>query len=256
MLKQKRKNSSMDSNAVLIAIPVFNELQYIEDILQAVREYSENILIVDDGSTDGSSEVLKNHTGINLITHRRNIGYGRSLIDTFRFAYDKNFDWIITLDCDHQHEPAYIPNFYRRIAVDDTDIISGSRYLKKIYSGVLPPPPERIAINRRITKILNDNLALGLTDAFCGFKAYRTSKIVELELSEDGYGLPLQLWIQAAIKRLRITEIPVPLIYHDPKRKFCGPLEDPLRRLEYYLKIIERELGYNVSRNLAETLNT
>lgn len=246
----------MDSQAVLVAIPVFNELQYIDDILRAIHKYSENVLIVDDGSTDGSSEVLKKYTYIHLITHRKNIGYGRSLIDAFRFAFHNNFDWIITLDCDHQHEPAYIPHFYRQIAGDDADIISGSRYLMKIYSDVLPPPPERIAINKSITKILNDSLNLRLTDAFCGFKAYRTSKIVKMELSEDGYGLPLQLWIQAARLKFRISEIPVPLIYHDPKRKFSGPLEDPQRRLNYYMKIIERELRYNVGRELKETIHT
>ncbi len=247
-------NNGWNTAAILIAIPVFNELKYLDNVLSAVRRYSDNILVVDDGSTDGSSDVLKKYTYLKTISHRNNVGYGQSLIDAFRFAYDRKFDWIITVDCDHQHEPSYIPKFYSEIAKDDADIISGSRYLLKINSGILPPPPERVAVNKIVTKILNENLDIRLTDAFCGFKAYRTKAISRLKLSAKGYGLPLQLWIQAGRAGLKIREIPVPLIYHDPKRNFCGPLEDPQRRLNYYLEIIERELGYNVDRKITETL--
>lgn len=254
MQKPAMLNSCFHTASILIALPVFNELKYLKDVLCAVRKYSNNILVVDDGSTDGSSEVLKAQTYLNLISHRRNAGYGQSLIEAFDFACSHSFEWVVTIDCDYQHEPSYIPYFYHEIEKDDVDIISGSRYLCKINSGILPPPVERVAINRKITGILNDNLNLKLTDAFCGFKAYRISAVDKLKLSEKGYGLPLQLWVQASRMGLRIREIPVPLIYHDPKRRFCGPLEDPQRRLSYYLEVIDRELGYNVGRNIGETL--
>ena len=248
--KSKETNSCP---AILVAIPVFNELKYLDDVLSAVRRYSDNILVIDDGSADGSSDLLKKYTYLEVISHQKNLGYGQSLIDAFDFAAIHEFDWIITIDCDHQHEPAYIPNFYREISRDDADIISGSRYLLKVNSGILPPPPERVAVNKIITKILNENLGISLTDAFCGFKAYRMGAISRLKLTVRGYGLPLQLWIQAGRANLKIREIPVPLIYHDPKRNFCGPLEDPQRRLNYYLEIIDRELGYNVSRKIKVT---
>jgi glycosyltransferase involved in cell wall biosynthesis len=249
-------DKSFDAAAVLVALPVFNELEYLDDVLCAVHKYSDNILVVDDGSTDGGYELLKAHSYIKLVSHQKNIGYGRSLIEAFEFARQKSFEWVITVDCDFQHEPSYIPHFYREIEKDDIDIISGSRYLCEMDSGMLPPPAERIAINKKITGLLNDNLGLRLTDAFCGFKAYRTSAISRLNLSEQGYGLPLQLWIQASRAGLRIREIPVPLIYHDPKRKFCGPLEDPKRRLDYYLEVIEKELEYDADRNIKGTLRS
>ena len=235
----------------LIAIPIYDEVRYVDDVLNAVRKYSDNLLIVDDGSNDGTAAVLKRHAGVHIISHEKNQGYGQSLIEAFGFARRHRFDWVITLDCDHQHEPSYIPHFQREMEKNDADIISGSRYLRPITPGAPPPPPERVAINRRITRILNDNLGASLTDAFCGFKAYRLDSVLKLELSEKGYALPLQLWIEAVRKGLKIREIPVPLIYHDPKRKFCGALEDPARRFRYYITIIERELGYNVCRNLA-----
>ena len=250
--KQSLRSNDFDSADVLIALPVFNELEYIDDVLRAVCEYANNILVVDDGSTDGSSELLNRHEYLHLISHKRNFGYGQCLIEAFDFANNHDFKWIITIDCDYQHEPSYIPHFYCEIEKDNADIISGSRYLRKMDSGFLPPPAERIAINRKITLFLNENLELNLTDAFCGFKAYRTSAISKLELTEKGYRMPLQLWIRACRAGLRIHEIPVPLVYHDPNRKFCGPLENPENRMNYYLEIIGRELGYNVSRNIED----
>ena len=248
--KPKRSNSGRNTAAVLIVIPIFNEFKYVDDVLRVVHKYSDNnILVVNDGSTDGTSNILKKHTYIEVISHKVNAGYGQSLIDAFNFAYKNNFNWVITIDCDHQHEPSYIPRFYFEIKKDNADIISGSRYLRRINLGSVSPPADRVAINRKITNILNQNLGIRLTDAFCGFKAYRTRAVSRLKLTERGYGLPLQLWIQASQAGLKVREIPVPLIYHDPKRNFAGILEEPQRRLAYYMEIIERELGDSIGQD-------
>jgi len=254
-VKEKPKTSSncRNSATVLVALPVFNEFKYVDDVLCEVHKYSDNILVVDDGSTDKTSDVLKRHTYLQVITHDANKGYGQSLIDAFNFACQHNFNWLITIDCDYQHEPSYIPHFYRAIEKNDADIISGSRYLRRVNPGLALPPAERVEINRKITNILNRNLGLRLTDSFCGFKAYRTSAVLKLKLSERGYGLPLQLWIQAGRAGLKIREIPVPLIYHDARRNFCGILEDPQKRFDYYIEIIEKELGYNAGQNITKS---
>jgi dolichol-phosphate mannosyltransferase len=237
--------------SVLLAIAVFNEFKYVGDVLDAVREYSDNILVVDDGSTDGTSDVVTRHGYVHLIRHPMNMGYGQSLIDAFGFAHRSKFDWVITMDCDHQHEPSCIPRFHSEIEKDDADIISGSRYLSTAKSGPLEPPADRVAINKKITGVLNRVLTFRLTDAFCGFKAYRVRAVSRLELTETGYGFPLQLWIKANEARLAVREIPVPLIYRDPKRTFSGNLKDPRIRIRYYAETIERELGYDVGKDIA-----
>ena len=245
----EKSNSRYSKATVLTAIPVYNEFQYVNEVLSSVKQYTDNILVVDDGSTDGTTRLLERHTTVSIISHKVNAGYGKSLIDAFEFALRNDFDWVITIDCDHQHEPSYIPRFYSEIENGDADIISGSRYLQQTNTDLSVVPAERIAINKKITHLLNQSLGLKLTDAFCGFKAYRTGAVLKLELSEDGYGLPLQLWIQAGRMGLRIREIPVPLIYYDPKRNFGSVLEDPIVRLAYYMEILERELGHNVDKN-------
>lgn len=226
---------------ILIAVPVFNEQQYVEDVLARIRRLADDVLVVDDGSTDATPDILTATPGITVIRHAVNRGYGRSLIDAFEHAANRGYDWIITIDCDDQHEPARIPAFIERAAQDDVDIISGSRYLVDL-PGNTAPPGDRRRINRRVTDLLNQTLDLNLTDAFCGFKAYRVAAMRRLCLTIPGYAFPMQFWVQAARLGLRICELPVRLIYNDPTRHFGGLLDDPHARMQHYLDVFHTEL--------------
>jgi dolichol-phosphate mannosyltransferase len=86
-------------------------------------------------------------------------------------------------------------------------------------------------------------LNIKLTDAFCGFKAYRTASLDKLTPSENGYAMPLELWVQAAQANLNIIELPVPLIYLDEARSFGGVLDDAATRLEYYHLVLDRSIA-------------
>src|SRR4029077_1025094 len=88
------------------------------------------------------------------------------------------------------------------------------------------------------TAELNRRFGLHLTDAFCGFKAYRRGALEQLHATETGWGMPLQLWVQAARLGLRIQEVAVPRLYLDPNRAFGGMLDDAEERLAYYRKVI------------------
>ncbi|MGV3486369.1 MAG: glycosyltransferase family 2 protein [Planctomycetaceae bacterium] len=224
----------------LAALPVFNEVQYVDEILDQVVQYSQDILVVDDGSDDGTSEVLSRRADIKVLRHEKNQGYGAALRTAFDFAAAEGFDGVVTLDCDGQHQPKRIPRFIE--AARHADIVSGSRYLKH-YEGDDMPPPERMFINRRITAELNRRLGLSLTDAFCGFKAYRTSAFQQLRITDNGYAMPLQLWVQAAAAGLRIIEIPVPLIYLDLNRSFGGSLDHAETRLAYYNRVLDEAIA-------------
>lgn len=223
----------------LVAIPVYNEARYVPRVLERVRAYASDVLVIDDGSTDETPTLLA-RSGVEVIRHARNRGYGRSIQDAFRWAMVDGFDWVITMDCDEQHEPAAIPFFREEAGRGEEDVISGSRYL--LAPDGESPPPDRRAINATITQELNERLGLGLTDAFCGFKAYRVEALRELALDVDGYAFPMQFWVQARAAGVRIREIPVRLIYNDPTRTFGGPLNDPTARLAHYRCVLHREL--------------
>jgi glycosyltransferase involved in cell wall biosynthesis len=226
---------------VLIAVPVYNEKKYVGRVLDKILSFWPDVLVVDDGSTDGTSAILAERTDIRLISQSRNKGYGQSLIDAFAYADREGFDWVITMDCDEQHEPEMIPTFIREIEQDQFDLISGSRYLHPRGDDDLPPTDRR-AVNQTITTTLNDLFSFGITDAFCGFKAHRVSAMRRLRLDEPGYAFPLQLWPQAAAARFRVKEIPVRLIYNDPTRHFGGSLDDVNIRLKHYLDVLKREM--------------
>lgn len=224
----------------LVAIPVYNEQKHVARVLERVLAHADHVLVLDDGSTDATSALLAQFP-VEVIRHSTNRGYGRSLADAFRWAQVDGFDWIITMDCDEQHEPAAIPEFLEAAARDDADVISGSRYLLRHDDDDLPPP-ERRTINMHITEELNRRLGLSLTDAFCGFKAYRVGPLAGLHLDEPGYAFPLQFWVQAVANGLRIREIPVRLIYNDLNRTFGGPLNDRDVRLQHYRCVLAKEL--------------
>ena len=229
-------------NKYLLAIPVFNEARYVAGVLRRARTHLRDILVINDGSTDGTARVLARVPELHVITHPENRGYGQSLADAFAFAIQHGFDWLITMDCDEQHEPAAIPQFVAAAERNDADIISGSRYLLT-FNGNGTPPADRRAINHTITARLNALLGLGITDAFCGFKAYRVAALEQLNITVPGYAMPLQLWVQAVRAGLRILESPVRLIYNDPTRHFGGALDDPQARLRHYFEVLEMELA-------------
>ncbi|MCP5004151.1 MAG: glycosyltransferase family 2 protein [Planctomycetes bacterium] len=224
----------------LIMLPAYNEKKYVNDLISQIKEYNFDILVIDDGSTDGTQRCLSKINDIKLITHKENLGYGCTIIDAFKYGIMNDYEYLVTLDCDGQHLPGEIPAFLDQIP--NYDIVSGSRYLT--YDGYDQSiPPDRYAINREITKELNKIMNLNITDSFCGFKAYKVSALKRLCLSENGYGMPLQLWIQAWRFGFLIKEIPVTLIYNDSSKRFGGELDNHMRRLRYYRDIIRVELS-------------
>jgi len=225
----------------LTAIPVYNEARHLRSVLSQVRRFSSDILVIDDGSTDATPDLLDLELDVRLITHRPNRGYGAAIASAFRYFLAGDFDVLVTMDCDGQHEPARIPVLLE--AIHDADIVSGSRYLRDFHQDT-PAPADRRSINAIVTREINARYGLRVTDAFCGFKAYRRRAVEPLRITETGWGMPLQLWVQAAHNCLRIKEIAVPRVYLDPKRAFGGMLNDPDERLAYYRRVLasaERE---------------
>lgn len=220
---------------VLTAIPVYNEERHVLDVLDEVRRYRPEILVINDGSTDSTAQLLAQQRDLHVITHPKNRGYGAALISAFAYAIEHRFDVLVTTDCDGQHEPARIPVLLE--AIHDADIVSGSRYLRDFRQDTAAPEDRR-QINQIITAEVNALSGLNLTDTFCGFKAYRTCALAKLRITEPGWGMPLQLWVQAAHLGLRIKEIAVPRVYLDPNRAFGGVLNDRDERLAHYRRVI------------------
>lgn len=235
----------MPSPRFLTALPVYNEEASLVDVLAEVRQYAPDVLVVDDGSTDGTPELLAKIDGIATVRHEPNQGYGAALRTAFRYTIEHGYDALVTIDCDGQHQPRMIPELVDALfTIGDrpADIISGSRYLQE-FDGDNSAPPDRQRINQIITQLINNCFGLHLTDTFCGFKAYRTDALRKFEITDLGYAMPLQLWVQAVRHHMTIVEYPVPRIYLDAERSFGGSLDDAERRLAYYREVLRREMN-------------
>jgi glycosyltransferase involved in cell wall biosynthesis len=226
----------------LTAVPVYNEVDHLPGVIAGATLYCPEVLVVDDGSTDGTSELLAARDDVRVITHAHNRGYGAALRSAFDFAIQDGYEILVTIDCDGQHQPQLIPKFVEACASGGVDIVSGSRYLRK-FPGDSEPPAERRRINQVVTDAVNQRLGLQLSDAFCGFKAYSVPALAKIELTETGYAMPLELWVRAMQLGLRIVELPVPLIYLDETRSFGGALDNANTRLAVYWDVLDRAIG-------------
>lgn len=225
----------------VVLIPVYNEERHLEGLLGRLRQiYDEDVLLIDDGSVDGSPCILKsmNDERTHTILQDRNRGYGATLVAGFEEVIRRGYDYVITMDSDGQHRPDWIPEFFNLIP--EWDIVSGSRYCPESdRTGKVPE--DRRAINGTITARVNEITGFSLTDSFCGFKAYKVSALRKLSITEFGYAMPLQVWMQAKHFGLRVSERPVSRIYDDPTRTFGGDLDNPEVRLKLYLDTLEKE---------------
>src|SRR5437868_6123831 len=112
------------STRILTALPVYNEQSHVADVLKQVRQYSTDILVVNDGSNDDTAGELAKFPDVRVVTHERNQGYGAALKSAFEYAERETFDVLVTIDCDGQHQPSLIPDLAAAVT-DDVDIVSG-----------------------------------------------------------------------------------------------------------------------------------
>ena len=247
----KDGNTMKPSPRFLTALPVYNEHLHVNPVLDEVLHHAGEVLVVDDGSTDGTRQLLEARSDIHAIRHETNRGYGAALKTAFDYAIQNHYDVLVTIDCDGQHTPQRICSLVT--ACDDADLASGSRYLcpKEVARQA---PAERRQINTQLTRELNERLGLSITDSFCGFKAYRVPALAKLTITELGYGMPIEVWVQAAYHQLKIIEVPVPLIYLDEERSFGGSLDDGRKRMEYYHRVLDAAIDFAEAKQKAGQL--
>ena len=232
---------------ISVILPTYNRAGFLERAMGSVlaqRRPCGELIVVDDGSTDRTSLLLSEMDGIHVVRHHRNMGYGAGLKTAFDYAIEHGYDALVTIDCDGQHEPQLIPAMVEALIDENgnlADIVSGSRYLKD-FEGDNFAPEDRRRINMQITRQLNECFGLSLTDSFCGFKAYRVESLPKFEITELGYAMPLQHWVQAVRHEMVIREFPVPRVYLDEKRSFGGSLDDARKRMAYYQEVLRREM--------------
>ena len=193
---------------IVIGIPAFNEEKNIGAILIKLKNISKDIIVCDDGSNDLTAEIAK-ELGANVISHKRNLGYGAGIRTIFLKAKEINADILITFDADGQHRIEDINTVLKPITNDDADIIIGSRFLDKNNE---IPKYRKIGI-KAITSITNSSMGEKLSDSQSGFRAYNKKILENITPSESGMGVSTEILIKASKNKFRIKEVPIIVSY-------------------------------------------
>lgn len=210
----------MNSN-VSVIIPVYNEERNIEYVIEGVEKYCENIIIVDDKSTDKSYEIIKNlqhrfSEKIIVLQNDKNSGIGYSVKKGMKKALELNNDIIIKFDGDNQHLPEDIPKFKTKLINEQLDLIKGNRFLINEYSE--PMPNLKILgnlITTNLQKLVSGNYKI--SDPNNGFLAIKKVVLnsVDFKKLKNNYYFENSLLIYISSMGLRIGEVPIKTIYQD-----------------------------------------
>src|SRR3989344_633191 len=189
-----------------IVIPAFNEASRIGPVVEKVCDRWRDVVVVDDGSTDNTSQVVRGFP-VTLLGHVVNLGKGAALKTGCDYALSKDFERIVVMDADGQHDPQIIPKFVK--ALDNADIVFGFRNFD-----------HRMPVTFRLGNLLIDGVlrilyGLPLRDTQSGFRAFRASVYPRIRWNSSDYSMESEMIARVARHRLRFVEIPIETKYAD-----------------------------------------
>ena len=217
-MSESTKTLQKTGPRIIVGIPAYNEEQFVGAVVLGSRKYADQVIVVDDGSTDNTAHVAES-SGARVIRFSVNRGYGKAIITCFQAAKVQNADVLVTLDGDGQHDPNDLPIVLGPILDGEADLIIGSRFLNRSNN---IPGYRKFGINA-ITFLYNFGSSLKVSDSQSGFRAYNKRIMDVIYLNETGMGVSVEVIIQAREKGFRIKEIPIHCSYL-PNSSTLNPL--------------------------------
>lgn len=205
----------MNDIDTLVIIPTYNEKENINKIAAAVLEASPHadILFVDDNSPDGTGQLAdalaEKHQRIHVMHRTSKDGLGQAYIAGFRWALERDYSFVMEMDCDFSHDPNEIPNF-RDAAMGGADLVLGSRYRDGVR--VINWPLARLMLSRGAGIYVQIITGMPFSDPTGGFKCFRREVLESYDFDKvkaNGYGFQIEMTHKAWMKGFRIGEIPI-----------------------------------------------
>lgn len=203
------------SDRALVIVPTYNELENIRRLIDSVLAQDDRIdmLIVDDGSPDGTGAIVEEigatNGRVHLLSRPRKLGLGTAYIAGFRWALERDYAYVLEMDADFSHDPAHLPQFLA--AVQDADLVLGSRYQHGRVT-VVNWPMNRLFLSYCANMYARAVTGLNVWDATGGFKCFRRSVLDAIDLDHvrsNGYAFQIEMSVRAWRKKFRIAEIPI-----------------------------------------------
>jgi dolichol-phosphate mannosyltransferase len=199
----------------LIIIPTYNEKENITRLLNSIFELQIDnleVLVIDDNSPDGTGEEVKRYMKkdqrVHLIEREGKLGLGTAYVTGFKYALEKDYQYIFEMDADFSHDPKYIPDFLK--AIEEADLVIGSRYLTGI--NVINWPLQRLILSYGANCYTRLITGMPIKDATAGFKCFRREVLEAIPLDQvksNGYSFQIEMNFKVWKRGFRIKEIPI-----------------------------------------------
>ena len=207
----------MQTSDSIVIIPTYNERENIENIIRAVFALEKvfHILIIEDGSPDGTANIVKTPQQefperLFMIERKGKLGLGTAYIAGFKWSLEHNYEYIFEMDADFSHNPADLPRLYKACAEEGADVSIGSRYVSGV--NVVNWPMGRVLMSYFASKYVRLITGLPIHDTTAGFKCYRREVLQTIDLDGirfKGYAFQIEMKFTAYKCGFKIVEVPV-----------------------------------------------
>ena len=223
-----------------ILIPAYNEGKYIKDVIIECRRYGNDIIVVDDGSTDNTGEVLKSLDCLSgprviLIEHEINKGKGEALKTGFQCALENDYCGVVTIDADGQHKVSEIADFLKSLETNGPDVIVGSR-----LNNSKGMPFVWLATNVFTSWLISVIAGKKISDVQSGFRYLGHNVLKNIKLETKNFDTESEVLLKASWMDYKIINIPISTIYHKDFVSHVNPFKDTLK----FFKLIFRSFGW------------
>ncbi len=184
---------------VRVLIPAYNEASTIGDVIKSIRSQGLDVLVIDDGSTDNTYDIAQINSA-SVIRHAMNKGKGASLREGFEDTLKKDYDAVIVMDGDGQHDPQEIQKFLKEVSSSDADIIVGNR-----MEDVTTMPFKRKMTNRFMSYLISKVAKQDIPDTQCGYRLIKTKALKSVKFLTSNYEIESELLIKASRKGFKIS---------------------------------------------------
>jgi len=232
-LRMHSKNHRTDKYTIAV-IPCYNEEATIGSVVLKAKHHVDEVLVVDDGSTDDTAKIAK-EAGATVISHKRNRGKSPAIKTGFRYVLDKGFDYVVTIDGDGQHNPAEIPTVLENIMDNGNDISIGFR------SGNSTEMPTWRRIGKRVLDYATSFGNGGnVTDSQCGFRAFNKKAVQSLtpRLNGEAFSVESEQLVRAHELGLNVVDTKVTCRYKNLNTSTKGPTSHGFSVLRYVIWLV------------------
>lgn len=231
------RKTSHSSPRSIVLIPCYNEEATVGSVVLQAKRYVDTVVVVDDGSSDNTVEIAKD-AGAIVLSHHKNRGKGAALKTGFQYAHEHNFDYIVTIDGDGQHNPIEIPMVLGNVMNNGHDISIGYRF------GISTEMPTWRRVGKRV---LDYTTSMGtggfVTDSQCGFRAFnkRAVALIAPKLRGNAFSIESEQLIIAHEVGLKVINTNVTCKYQNLKTSTKNPASHGLSVLVYVLWVVAKQ---------------